>query len=136
MQTENLNTQNNSNRSFHKKGKKLWIMVLKNISFVRHHCLVPILSISIPGRVIVLCALSCEKVINCTLLARFLGHSVTTRKQCKKFAVNMTEICRWGIVLLLAVHRTAEKTKMNVFINYLKWNVLLKDGWTLFDERD
>lgn len=132
MQTENLNTQNNSNRSFHKKGKKLWIMVLKNISFVRHHCLVPILSISIPGRVIVLCALSCEKVKNCTLLARFLGHSVTTRKQCKK----LTGQKYASEAVLLAVHRTAEKTKMNVFINYLKWNVLLKDGWTLFDERD
>lgn len=109
------------------------------IKHASHYKRLTILSISTPRRVVVLSTLSYVKVKNCTLLPRFPGHSVATRKKCEMLTVQRGEYDRnmpWGIVLLLAVHLTAKKTKIYFSCNYQKLNALLKGGWTTFDGRD
>lgn len=61
------------------------------IKHASHYKRLTILSISTPRRVVVLSTLSYVKVKNCTLLPRFPGHSVATRK--KRWNVNST--ARW-----------------------------------------
>lgn len=103
------------------------------IKHASHYKRLTILSISTPRRVVVLSTLSYVKVKNCTLLPRFPGHSVATRKKCEMLTVQRGEYDRnmpWGIVLLLAVHLTAKnllflqlpkvKCTLKRWLNYIR----------------